>query len=78
MKCSNQDCNRGIGLVHYRRGSFSSMRYCSRSCRDAFAADVSRLRQKRGAESYFEWLFIRPIENPQQKLIPAFIRRKAR
>jgi hypothetical protein len=67
MKCSNPDCNRGIGLVHYRRGSFSSRRYCSRNCRDAFVADVSKPQQKHGAASYFEWLFIQPIQNPQQK-----------
>jgi hypothetical protein len=35
MKCSNPDCNRGIGLVAYRRGRFGKRRYCSRNCRDA-------------------------------------------
>jgi hypothetical protein len=34
MKCSNPDCNRGIGLVAYRRGWFSKRRYCSKHCRD--------------------------------------------
>ena len=34
MNCSNPDCNRGIGLVAYRRGWFSNRRYCSRNCRD--------------------------------------------
>ena len=40
MKCSNPDCDRGIGLVAYRRGWFSKRRYCSKRCRDAFMADA--------------------------------------
>jgi hypothetical protein len=42
MKCSNPDCNRGIGLVAYQRGWFSKRRYCSKHCRDAFAADAPK------------------------------------
>jgi hypothetical protein len=38
MKCSNPNCNRGLGLVVYRRGWFSKRRYCSKDCRDNFAA----------------------------------------
>jgi hypothetical protein len=40
MKCSNPNCNRGIGLVSYRRGWFGKQRYCSRNCRGAFATDL--------------------------------------
>jgi len=47
MKCSNPDCNRGIGLVAYQRGWFSKRRYCSQHCRDAFVADAPNLQQKR-------------------------------
>ena len=47
MKCSNPNCNRGIGLVAYRRGLFSTRRYCSKHCRDAFVADAPNLQQKR-------------------------------
>src|SRR3974390_817603 len=47
MKCSNPDCNRGIGLIAYQRGWFSKRRYCSRHCRDEFAADAPNLQQKR-------------------------------
>ena len=47
MKCSNPDCNRGIGLVAYQRGWFSKRRYCSQRCRDAFVADAQNLQQKR-------------------------------
>jgi hypothetical protein len=54
VKCSNADCNRGIGLVHHRRGWFSNRRYCSRNCRDAFVPDVPKPQQKCSATSYFE------------------------
>jgi hypothetical protein len=47
MKCSNPDCNRGIGLVAYRRGWFSKRRYCSRHCRDALVVDAPKPQQKR-------------------------------
>jgi hypothetical protein len=77
MKCSNLACNRGIGLVAYRRGWFTKRRYCSKHCRDAFAADAPKLQQKRNEMTYFEWLFLQPIENPQLKLKPAVIRTKA-
>ena len=43
MKCSNPDCNRGLGLVAYRRGWFSKRRYCSKHCRDALVADAPKL-----------------------------------
>jgi hypothetical protein len=46
MKCSNPNCNRGIGLVRYRRGWFSKQRYCSKNCCDAFVADVPKQQQK--------------------------------
>jgi hypothetical protein len=77
MKCSNPDCNRGIGLVAYRRGWFSKRRYCSKHCRDAFVADVPKLQRKRSVTTYCELLFLQPIENPQLKLYPAVICTKA-
>jgi hypothetical protein len=73
MKCSNPDCNRAIGLVAYRRRSFSRRRYCSRHCRDAFVADASKPRNKRSATTYFEWLFEQPVLNARLKLVPAAI-----
>jgi len=79
MKCSNPNCNRGIGLIAHRRGWFSKRRYCSRNCRDAFVADLAkRFRQEQSASIYFEWLFLQPIGNPPQKLMPAVTRIKAR
>ena len=78
MKCLNLHCSRGIGLIAHRRGWFSKRRYCSRNCRDAFVVDrPKRSRQEQIASTYFEWLFLQPIGNPQQKLIPAVIRIKA-
>jgi hypothetical protein len=46
MKCSNPDCDRGLGLVVYRRGWFSKRRYCSNHCRNAFAVDAPNLLQR--------------------------------
>ena len=45
MKCSNPNCNRGIGLVAYQRNRFSKRRYCSKHCRDAFVVDAPNLQQ---------------------------------
>jgi hypothetical protein len=79
MKCSNPRCNRGIGLVAHWRGWFSKRRYCSRNHRHAFVADLpKRLHQERSASTYFEWLFLQSIGNPQLKLTPAVIHIKAR
>jgi hypothetical protein len=43
MKCSNPNCNRGIGLVAYQRDWVSKRRYCSEYCRDAFVVDAPSL-----------------------------------
>jgi hypothetical protein len=77
MKCSNPDCNRGIGLVVYRRGWFSKRSYRSKHCRDAFVADATKLQQERSVTTYFEWLCLQPIENSQLKLKPAVVGTKA-
>jgi hypothetical protein len=71
MKCSNPDCRRGIGLVAYRRGLFGKGRYCSRQCRDTFVpAQRKHPQQEQNATTYFEWLFLHPIENPRPVLMP--------
>jgi hypothetical protein len=77
MKCSNPDCDRGIGLIAYRRGWFGKRHYCSKHCRDAFVAAAPTLQKRPRVPSYFEWPFLQPIENPQLKLKPAIIRTKA-
>ncbi len=38
MKCSNPQCNHGIGLVSYRR-VFAKRRYCSKQCRDSYVIE---------------------------------------
>lgn len=78
MKCSNPDCNRGIGLVAYRRGWFSKRCYCSRHCRDAFVAVVPKLQQKWSPTTYFEWFFERPVLNAQPKLVRAAIHARSK
>lgn len=79
MKCANPECNRGIGLVHYRRGWFNKRRYCSKNCRDAIVVDLAKQsEQERSAMTYVEWLFFQPIRNPQEKLFPAVTRVRAR
>ena len=63
MKCSNPDCARGIGLVHYRGGWFSKRRYCSKNCRDAVVV-IDRARQLRleqNPTTYLDWLFGQPV-----------------
>jgi hypothetical protein len=79
MKCGNPECNRDIGLVHYRRGWFNKRRYCSKNCRDAFVVDLAKQsEQERSAMTYVEWLFLQPIQNPEEKFIPAVTRARAR
>jgi hypothetical protein len=57
MKCSNPECNRGIGLVAHRRGWLDKPHYCSRQCRDTFVAERPKQSQpEREATTYFEWL----------------------
>ena len=80
MKCSNPDCNRGIGLLaHQQRGWFGKRRYCSKQCRDTFVGARPKTSQQEGsAITYFEWLFLQPVEKPQSKLIPAIVRLRPR
>ena len=57
MKCGHPTCQRGIGLVSHRRGWFGKRLYCSRACRDAYAAEVRPSRATRSFEpSLFELL----------------------
>jgi len=79
MKCSNPDCNRGIGLVSHWRGWSSKRRYCSRQCRDTLVTERPKQSQyERCATTYFEWLYLQPIEKLQPKLMPAVVRVRTR
>jgi hypothetical protein len=77
MKCSNPECNRGIGLVSHRRGWFGKQRYCSGRCRDAFGVEQPKP-QERSPRSYVEWLFSQPTGNPRPKLMGAMVRVRVR
>ena len=75
MKCSNPNCNRGIGLVAYQRGWFDKRRYCSNRCRDDFTAEhPNRPQQEPCTTTYFEWLLLQTTQHPQPKLRPSAIR----
>src|SRR5262249_21644742 len=70
MKCAHPTCNRGIGLVSHRR-SFSKGLYCSRRCRDNYAAAKPRTSDD---ARLFAWLFV-PMNAPaQRRLVPATVR----
>jgi len=71
MKCSNPNCSHGLGLVAYRRGLFGKGRYCSRQCRDTCVpTQPKRPQPEPNGMTYFEWLFLQPIENPRPVLVP--------
>jgi len=79
MKCSNPECNRGIGLISHQRGWFGERRYCSRRCRDAFKVERPKpSSQERSPRTYFEWLISQPTGNPRSKLIGAMVCVRAR
>jgi hypothetical protein len=63
MRRSNPDCNRGIGLVAYRRDWFSKRRYCSKHCRDAFRVDAPNLLKRLGLLVAFVGLIV-PVTFP--------------
>lgn len=62
MKCAHPNCNRGIGLMFYRR-PFGKARFCSKQCRDSYVAGVIKPARQRAATTYFEWLFLQSTEN---------------
>ncbi|MFZ2066915.1 MAG: hypothetical protein WAV27_13125 [Xanthobacteraceae bacterium] len=60
MKCAHPNCNRGIGLVSYRR-TFAKARFCSKQCRDSYVTTNAKpAARERSATTYFEWLFLQP------------------
>ena len=72
MRCSNPECNRGIGLVSHKRSWFGKQRYCSRRCRDAFVVErPKQSSQDRTPGSYFEWLFSQQTGNRQPGMVRA-------
>jgi hypothetical protein len=49
MRCAHPMCHRGIGLVSHRRSWFGKRLYCSRACRDNYAAELPRPRLPRSS-----------------------------
>jgi hypothetical protein len=74
MKCSHPMCNRGIGLVSHRR-SFRKEFYCSRRCRDDYAA-VQPVSPADAA--LFAWLFAPANADARLRPVPATVRMRAR
>jgi hypothetical protein len=74
MKCSHPMCNRGIGLVSHRR-AFGKRLYCSRRCRDTYAAALPQSKPRLPADArLFAWLFV-PMNVPaHRRLAPATVR----
>ena len=75
MKCANPACNHGIGLVSHRRGLFGKRPYCLKECRDRVA--VAPPSKSERATTYFEWLFMQPV-NLQPRMAVAAVRVRAR
>jgi hypothetical protein len=79
MKCSNPECNRGIGLVSHRRGWFGKRCYCSKRCRDGFKVEHPEpSSQERRPGSFVEWFLSQPIGNSRPKLMGAIAHVRAR
>ena len=78
MKCSHPTCNRAVGLVSHRRW-FDNGRYCSRRCRDNYAAPQSKLGSPRSDDAkLFAWLFAPAGTHASARLAPARMRAGAR
>jgi len=71
MKCSNPDCNRGIGLVSHRRGWFDRRRYCSKRCCEAVSSQATERRSSHQPRntSYVDWLFSQATRRPQPRRV---------
>ena len=74
MRCSHPMCNRGIGLVSHRR-SFRKGLYCSRRCRDNYAAALPQPKPLLSADArLFAWLFAPLNAHARQPLARATVR----
>jgi hypothetical protein len=77
MKCSHPMCRRDIGLVSHRRW-FGSGLYCSRRCRDNYAA-VRRTPTPLPADArLFAWLLAPAQAHAPRPLVAASVRVRGR
>jgi hypothetical protein len=78
MKCSNPQCDHGIGLLSYRR-AFSKRRYCSKKCRDCYVIERAEPAvPERAAATGFEWPFLQSVGNALPQMVPAVARARSR
>lgn len=78
MKCSHPLCNHGIGLVSHR-GWFGKGLYCSRRCRDNYAAAPARPQRPLSADAKLFALLFAPLDaHARRPLAPATVRIRAR
>lgn len=78
MKCGHPLCDRGIGLVSHRRW-FDSKLYCSRACRDNYAARPRQSPEPQvPGESLLTQLFNVPNAHAKPAPVPALVRVRAR
>ena len=78
MKCSHPECNRGIGLVSYRRAFYSDL-YCSKKCRDSYVIERTKpFISERATATYVERLFLQPVSRMLPQLAPAVARARRR
>jgi hypothetical protein len=71
MRCAHPTCDRGIGLASHRRGWFGKRLYCSRTCRDDYAAEQRPTRPRRAFEPSLLELLLAPASAPGK---PASVR----
>jgi hypothetical protein len=74
MKCAHPMCNRGIGLVSHRR-TFGKELYCSRKCRENYAAAKPRASDD---ARLFAWLLVPVNASAERRLVPATVRAQRR
>jgi hypothetical protein len=77
MKCAKPTCNHSIGLVSHRRGFFGKRHYYSKECRDHVMVEPPRRPKSKRATTYFEWLFMQPV-NLQPRMAIKAVRVRAR
>jgi hypothetical protein len=76
MKCAHPMCNRAIGLASHRRWLDKGL-YCSRRCRDNYAAARPKSKPPLPADAkLFAWL-LTPAHARAPRAVPAMARVRA-
>jgi hypothetical protein len=77
MKCSHPMCNRAIGLVSHRRW-FDKGLYCSRRCRNNYAAARPTPMPLPADAKLFAWLLAPARVHAPRALVPVSVRGRVR